>query len=78
MLFACKEDAERVHAVLGKRLGKFGLELHPDKTRLIDFRPPAERADAANTLPTSFTFLGFVHHWDKTRSGRVRIVHRYA
>jgi hypothetical protein len=43
MLFARKDDAERVQAVLGKRLAKFGLELHPDKTRLIDFRPPAER-----------------------------------
>jgi hypothetical protein len=35
-----------VHAVLGKRLAKFGLELHPGKTRLIDFRPPAERVSA--------------------------------
>ena len=42
MLFAYKDDAERVLAVLGKRLGKFGLQLHPDKTRLVDFRPPAE------------------------------------
>jgi RNA-directed DNA polymerase len=43
MLFACKEDAERLQAVLGKRLAKFGLELHPDKTRLVDFsrRPSA-------------------------------------
>src|ERR1017187_665322 len=49
MLFACNEDAERVHAVLGKRLARFGLELHPDKTRLIDFRPPAERAGAETT-----------------------------
>ena len=39
MLFAHKDDAERVLAVLGKRLGKFGLQLHPDKTRLVDFRP---------------------------------------
>jgi RNA-directed DNA polymerase len=46
MLFACKDDAERVQAVLGKRLAKFGLELHPDKTRLIDFRSPAERVSA--------------------------------
>ena len=38
MLFAHKDDAERVLAVLGKRLGKFGLQLHPDKTRLVDFR----------------------------------------
>ncbi len=78
MLFACKDDAERVHAVLGKRLGKFGLELHPDKTRLIDFRPPAERVGADNTLPESFTFLGFVHHWDKTRSGRATVWQRTA
>jgi RNA-directed DNA polymerase len=69
MLFACKEDAERVHAVLGKRLGKFGLELHPDKTRLIDFRPPAERVDVETTLPTTFVFLGYVSSelmWWKT------------
>lgn len=46
MLFAYKEDAERVQAVLGKRLGKFGLQLNPDKTRLVDFRPrrgPSDR-----------------------------------
>jgi hypothetical protein len=39
MLFAHKADAERVQKVLGKRLGRFGLQLHPDKTRLVDFRP---------------------------------------
>ena len=50
MLFARKEDAERVHAVLGKRLAKFGLELHPGKTRLIDFRPPAERVSAEDDV----------------------------
>jgi RNA-directed DNA polymerase len=66
MLFACKEDAERVHAVLGKRLAKFGLELHPE-TRLIDFRPPAERVGAETTLPTAFDFLGFLHVWGKSR-----------
>src|SRR5690349_11019864 len=38
MLFAHREDAERVLEVLGKRLGKYGLQLHPDKTRLVDFR----------------------------------------
>ena len=35
-------------AVLGKRLAKFGLELHPTKTRLVDFRPPAERGCGNN------------------------------
>ena len=38
MLFAYKDDAERVLEVLGKRLGKYGLQLHPDKTRMVDFR----------------------------------------
>ena len=38
--FEHREDAERVMAVLGKRLGRFNLRLHPDKTRLIDFRRP--------------------------------------
>ena len=70
VLFACKDDAERVQAVLGKRLGRFGLQLHPEKTRLIDFRSPAERVGVQNALPTSFTFLGFLHIWGKTRAGK--------
>jgi len=78
VLFACKGDAERVHAVLGKRLAKFGLELHPDKTRLIDFRPPAERAGAETTLPTTFDFLGFLHVWGKSRRGNATMWQRTA
>jgi RNA-directed DNA polymerase len=78
MLFACREDAERVHAVLGKRLEKFGLTLHPDKTQLIDFRPPAERAGVETTLPTTFAFLGFIHAWGKTRKGQVTMWQRTA
>ena len=78
MQFACQEDAERVHAVLGKRLAKFGLELHPDKTRLIDFRPPAERAGAETTLPTTFVFLGFLHVWGKSRKGNATMWQRTA
>lgn len=38
VILAHKNDAERVLRVLGKRLGKYGLELHPDKTQMIDFR----------------------------------------
>lgn len=78
MLFACKEDAERVREVLGKRLGKFGLELHPEKTRLIDFRPPAERAGAETTLPRTFVFLGFLHVWGKSRKGNAAMWQRTA
>ena len=78
MLFASKDDAERVQAVLGKRLAKFGLELHPDKTRLVAFRAPAERVGAESTLPTTFTFLGFLHIWSKTRTGRATVWQRTA
>ena len=78
ILFAHTEDAERVHAVLGKRLGRFALQLHPEKTRLIDFRPRAEHTGAESTLPTSFTFLGFVHLWGKTRSGKTTMWQRTA
>ena len=70
MLFAHKDDAERVLAVLGKRLGRFGLQLHPDKTRLVDFRPaggPSVGEDKA--LPTTFVFLGFTHVWGVSRKG---------
>jgi RNA-directed DNA polymerase len=70
MLFAHKEDAERVLAVLGKRLGRFGLQLHPDKTRLVDFRPVGGSADGKDkTLPTTFAFLGFAHVWGTSRKG---------
>jgi group II intron reverse transcriptase/maturase len=78
MLFACQDDAERVHAVLGKRLARFGLELHPDKTRLIDFRLPAERVGAEMTLPTTFTFLGFSHFWGQSRKGKAVVRQRTA
>jgi RNA-directed DNA polymerase len=57
MLFACKEDAERVQEVLGKRLAKFGLELHPDKTRLIasDRRPSAPAQKRRSPRHSSFS-----------------------
>jgi hypothetical protein len=70
MLFEHREDADRVLAVLGKRLGKFGLELHPEKTRLVDFRPRREPSSSGeSTLPTSFNFLGFCHVWGTSRKG---------
>lgn len=77
MLFANKADAERVLAVLGKRLGRFGLQMHPDKTRLVDFRPtriPTDREE--ETLPTTFVFLGFLHTWGMSRKGN-RVVRQF-
>lgn len=70
MLFACREDAERVQAVLGKRLGRFGLQLHPDKTQLLDFRPRKSPCHGAEgPQDASFVFLGFRHLWGKSRKG---------
>lgn len=71
MLFAHKDDAERVLEVLGKRLGKYGLQLHPEKTRMVDFRMrlPAPHGDEDSKLATSFNFLGFVHVWGRSRKG---------
>jgi hypothetical protein len=64
-------DARRVLAVLGKRLSRYGLTLHPDKTRFIDFRfkrPNGEHHPA--TAGTTFDFLGFSHVWGKSRNGK--------
>ncbi len=64
-------DAKRVLAVLGKRLARFGLTLHPDKTRLVDFRPQmTEAARHPETDGTSFDFLGLTHVWGRSRNGR--------
>ena len=69
MTFERQDDAERVMDVLGKRMGRFGLTLHPDKTRLLPFRrPPAEQTGGKGS--TTFDFLGFTLHWRRARSGR--------
>jgi group II intron reverse transcriptase/maturase len=71
MAFEHSNDAERVLAVLGKRLERYGLMLHPDKTRFVDFRPNRpDRTDHLATDGTSFDFLGFTHVWGKSRNGK--------
>lgn len=70
MGFADEQDARRVMEVLAKRCGKYGLELHPEKTRLIDFRRPQRtRDDDDGFRPGTFDLLGFTHHWGKSRTG---------
>lgn len=64
-------DAVRVGRVLGKRLERYGLKLHPDKTRFVDFRfkrPSGLRHPS--TAGTTFEFLGFLHVWGKSRNGK--------
>ena len=70
--FEHQEDAQRFLADLRERFAKFGLELHPDKTRLLEFGRRATRQRAARGLgkPETFDFLGFTHLCGKTRTGR--------
>lgn len=73
ILFTYEEDARRVMEVLPKRFGKYGLTLHPDKTRLIPFRRPPHKAlgggDHGTNQPGTFDLLGFTHYWGRTRRG---------
>jgi RNA-directed DNA polymerase len=69
--FQRKADAERCWRELEDRLKKFGLELHPEKTRLIRFGPYARRSTSRlrGQQPGKFDFLGFTHVCGKTRMG---------
>lgn len=70
IMFRSHRDAVRVWNVLPKRFGKFGLTLHEQKTRLVDFRKPS-----GDFRPETFDFLGFTHFWAKNKSGG-RVVFR--
>ena len=73
--FEYREDAERFHADLRRRLAKFNLELAAEKTRLIEFGRFAARDRQARGLgkPETFRFLGFTHICGKARSGRFQL-----
>ncbi|NEX23854.1 group II intron reverse transcriptase/maturase, partial [Thiorhodococcus mannitoliphagus] len=70
LAFEREEDARRVLEVLAKRLARFGLTLHPEKTRLVDFRrPPWRRGTRRSQRGRSFDLLGFTHYWGRSRNG---------
>jgi len=75
IIFGNEQDARRVFDVLPKRFAKYGLTLHPEKTRLVDFRRPDRRAlpspynGDARSRPGTFDLLGFTHYWAKSRKG---------
>jgi RNA-directed DNA polymerase len=70
--FEREDDAWRVRAVLEKRLGRFGLTLHPDKPRLLPFWRPSTTQQSGQG-PASFDFLGFTFYWRRTRTGHWRM-----
>jgi RNA-directed DNA polymerase len=76
--FEYQDDAERFVAELRLRMGNFGLELHADKTRLIEFgkRAAANRKERGEGKPDTFDFLGFTHICGRSRRGYF-LLHRH-
>src|SRR5262249_32377778 len=66
--FERREDAEQVMAELNERMKEYHLTLHPEKTRLLESRPPPSDGDGKGTA--TFDFLGFTMYWQRTRRGR--------
>jgi group II intron reverse transcriptase/maturase len=70
--FTEESDARRVMAVLPKRFGRFGLTIHPEKTRLIPFRKPPTKdrsGESSDDGPGTFELLGFTHYWGLSLKG---------
>jgi RNA-directed DNA polymerase len=80
--FENEEEARRVMEVLPKRFGKYGLTVHPDKTRLVPFQRPQPSGEPGSAespeRPGTFDFLGFTHHWGKSRKGKQTVKRRTA
>jgi RNA-directed DNA polymerase len=78
MGFESAVDARRMRTDLEERLAKFGLSLHEDKTRLIEFGrlPALARRQRQERHPETFAFLGFTHYCGWTRDGRFIVKHK--
>lgn len=70
---AREDDAQRIMDVLPKRMSKYGLTVHPEKTRLVRFEPPQADDSATEERdppePKTFDFLGFTHYWGRSQRG---------
>jgi RNA-directed DNA polymerase len=74
LFFQYREDAQRVLEVLPKRFAKFGLTLHPEKTRLVEFgRRAHARATRMQTKTATFDFLGLTHRGATSRKGKFTV-----
>ena len=60
-----RDDAEALLELVKVRFESYGLAIHPEKTRIVDFRHPWK----SGQKPQTFDFLGFTHYWEKTRRG---------
>jgi RNA-directed DNA polymerase len=70
---AREDDARRILKVLPQRMSKYGLTVHPEKTRLVRFQPPeagdSDTKGREGPEPTTFDFLGFTHFWGRSQRG---------
>jgi len=66
--FELEEDAQRVMEVLPKRFNRHGLTIHPEKTKLVNFKNPSSEKESTKGAGT-FDYLGFTHYWAKSRKG---------
>lgn len=78
--FEREDDARRVYDVLPKRFGKYGLTLHPEKTRRLKFvRPPRRPPEGGGGGGgDTFDFLGFTHYWGRSLAGNTVVKRRTA
>jgi RNA-directed DNA polymerase len=69
-----EDDARRIMDVLPKRMSKYGLTVHPEKTRLVRFQPDepvdSDASGGNERPPKTFDFLGFTHYWGRSRRGK--------
>ena len=64
-----ESDAKRIMEVLPKRLGRFGLSIHPEKSKLLSFGKPSRNETRGHGGCGTFDFLGFTHYWARSRQG---------
>jgi group II intron reverse transcriptase/maturase len=73
LVFQNEKDAREIFARLPERFAQHGLTIHPEKTRLVKFRPvPRHQKRGLNREerpPSTFDFLGFTHYWGRSRKG---------
>lgn len=78
LVFSSEADARQVLAELPERFGKFGLTLHPEKTRLVQFQRPTGAPPSGRGESRSFDLLGFTHFWGKSLKGNWVVLKRTA
>lgn len=76
LVFQNESDARRVYELIGRRFEKYGLTLHPEKTRLVRFERPPK--DGSGERPETFELLGFTHMWAKSQKGNWVIIRKTA